>query len=140
MSDTEMESRLCVVSSEPTQERSKWWRSNRKLRLTLACFYRSQTKLFSQVSVCPQAGRAWWGGVRGGGACVVGGHAWQGGVHGRRCVWWGGGHAWQGGACMVGETATAAGGTHPTGMHSCNKNANTNITECYYERKTQQVK
>ena len=22
-------------------------------------------------------------------------------------------------ACMVGETATEAGGTHPTGMHSC---------------------
>ena len=28
-------------------------------------------------------------------------------------------HAWQGeGACVAGETATAAGGTHPTGMHS----------------------
>ena len=24
-----------------------------------------------------------------------------------------------GGACMAGETATEAGGTHPTGMHSC---------------------
>ena len=24
------------------------------------------------------------------------------------------------GACVAGETATAAGGTHPTGMHSCN--------------------
>ena len=24
-----------------------------------------------------------------------------------------------GGACMAGETATAADGTHPTGMHSC---------------------
>ena len=36
-----------------------------------------------------------------------------------------GGHAWQwGGVCLVegmhvGETATEAGGTHPTGMHSC---------------------
>ena len=29
-----------------------------------------------------------------------------------------GGHAWQG-ACMAGEVATAADGTHPTGMHSC---------------------
>ena len=28
-----------------------------------------------------------------------------------------GGHAWQG-ACMAGEMAAAAGGTHPTGMHS----------------------
>ena len=45
-----------------------------------------------------------------------GGHAWQG-------------HAWQGGVCgtyaslmqrdMVGQ---CAGGTHPTGMHSCNDN------------------
>ena len=44
------------------------------------------------------------------GACmVVGGHAWQGGV------WWGGG------ACMAGQTATAAYGMHPTGMHSCVK-------------------
>ena len=31
-----------------------------------------------------------------------------------------GGHAWQrGGACMAGDMATAADGTHPTGMHSC---------------------
>ena len=40
------------------------------------------------------------------------------GVHG------GGGHAWQGGVrgkgtCVAGERATAADGTHPTGMHSC---------------------
>ena len=37
-----------------------------------------------------------------------------------------GGHAWQGGASVVGvcvaeETTTAAGGTNPTGMHSCLK-------------------
>ena len=31
-------------------------------------------------------------------------------------VWWR--HAWQG-ACVAGEKATAADGTHPTGMHSC---------------------
>ena len=37
------------------------------------------------------------------GACMVGG------IHGR-------GHAWRG-ACMAGETATAADGRHPTGMH-----------------------
>ena len=39
-----------------------------------------------------------------------GGHVWQGsmlgGLHGR-------------GVCVAGETATAADGTHPTGMHSC---------------------
>ena len=44
-------------------------------------------------------------------------HAWQG-----RHVWWGDmhgrEHAWKG-ACMAGGTAIAAGGTHPTGMHSC---------------------
>ena len=74
------------------------------------------------------------GGVHGRGACVVGacmcgrrdvhgrGHVWQGGMHGR-------GHAWQGmcmargmhcrGACVAEEKATAADGTHPTGMISC---------------------
>ena len=40
------------------------------------------------------------------------GHVWQGGVHDR-------GHVWRGGACMAGETATAAYGTHPTEMRSC---------------------
>ena len=39
------------------------------------------------------------------GACMAGG------IHGRGpCV---------GGGSMAGETATAAGGTHPTGIHSC---------------------
>ena len=33
-----------------------------------------------------------------------------------------GGCAWPGGGCVAGETATAAGGTHPTEMHSCVKN------------------
>ena len=54
------------------------------------------------------------------------GHAWNGegmaGVmHSRGHVWQG--HAWQG-ACMAGETAIAASGKHPTGMHSCCKNCN----------------
>ena len=47
------------------------------------------------------------------GVCLVGGHAWcgsaggvAGGMRGR-------------GACVAGETATAVGGTHPTGMHPC---------------------
>ena len=60
-------------------------------------------------------GHAWQGGMHGGGqgACIVGGCAWwgwgvgvHGGLHGR-------------GACVAGEMATSAGGTHPTGMHSC---------------------
>ena len=82
--------------------------------------------MFSQVCVKNSVHR----GVAGGHAWV--GHAWQGGVHGRGVhVWqrwyvWQGtclveGCAWRGGgaACVAGETATAADGTHPTGMHSC---------------------
>ena len=63
-------------------------------------------------------GHAWqggmhWGGM-GGGGCGVGGIgcSWQGG-----CTWQGGVHGR--GACVAGEMATAAGDTHPTGMHSC---------------------
>ena len=51
-----------------------------------------------------------------GGAYMVGGMHVRGvcgGVDGR-------GHAWQG-VCVAGETATAVGGTHPTGMHSCSR-------------------
>ena len=60
--------------------------------------------------------------MHGGGRCMSGwacmsgrhvwGGVWQGGVHGRVG---GQGCAWQ----EAGETATAADGTHPTGMHSC---------------------
>ena len=65
---------------------------------------------------CVQERHVWWGGMHGRG-CVHGGeYAWQG-----ACVVGGmaGGHAWQGecawqGACVAGETATAAGGKHPT--------------------------
>ena len=39
-----------------------------------------------------------------------GGHAWEG-----ACVVW---ECVAGGACLTGQTPTAAGGTHPTGMHS----------------------
>ena len=38
--------------------------------------------------------------------------------HARQWGMYGGGHAWQGEACVAGETAIAAGGTHPTGMRS----------------------
>ena len=54
--------------------------------------------------VCAWQGGAYVaGGMQGRGACMVGG------MHG--------GNAW--GACMAGETAIAAAGMHPTGMHSC---------------------
>ena len=75
------------------------------------------------------------------GACITGGSPLQGvcvagGMHGRvvcmvgACITGGsplqgvcvaGGHAWQR-PCMAGEMATAAGVTHPTGMHSCSMN------------------
>ena len=49
--------------------------------------------------------------------CVAGGV-----MYGRGCAWQG--HAWQRGmrgrgVCVAGETVTAVGGMHPTGMHSC---------------------
>ena len=55
--------------------------------------------MFSQVSVCVQGrgGHAWGRG----GTCVVKG----------ACM--------VKGACVAGETATAADGMHPAGMHSC---------------------
>ena len=41
-----------------------------------------------------------------------GGHAWWGVcVRGHAC--------WEGGTCVASEIATAADGTHPTGMHYC---------------------
>ena len=42
------------------------------------------------------------------------GCAWQG-----ACMAKGGGAHGKGGDMLVGETATEAGGTHPTGRHSC---------------------
>ena len=79
--------------------------------------------MFSQACVIPSA--------QGGGACMA-----KGGVHGKEGCVWQGGHAWWGeacvakggmhcrgggigGLCVAGEMATAADGTHPTGMHSC---------------------
>ena len=58
-----------------------------------------------------QGACAWQGGMYGRGACVAGcvcDGVWQGGMHGR-----------EEGACVAGKMAIAAGGTHPTGMHSC---------------------
>ena len=52
------------------------------------------------------------GGIHGRGTCVAGGMCGSG-----VCVWQGG--MCGQGVCMAGETATAADGTHPTGMHSC---------------------
>ena len=57
--------------------------------------------------------------------CMVLGGAWSQGVHGPGGVW-SQGDAWSRGGLVSGGAwwrppgmATAAGGTHPTGMHSC---------------------
>ena len=55
------------------------------------------------VCVWPEGMHGWGCALRG--ACMVG-TCMTGGMRGR-------------GVCVAGETATAAGGTHPTGMHSC---------------------
>ena len=58
--------------------------------------------------MCGEGSHAWQRGP-----CMVeGGCAWQRGVHGK-----GGMHGKWG--CMARQAATVAGGTHPTGMHSC---------------------
>ena len=64
------------------------------------------------------------------GACMAGSVCCRG-VAGRLCMAGGLGCAWQGaggvrgrGACMAGEIATAAHGTHPIGMNSCYENEN----------------
>ena len=43
----------------------------------------------------------------------------RGGMCGRGRAWLRGVLGGGGAACVAGETATAADGTHPTGMHSC---------------------
>ena len=54
-----------------------------------------------------KGGHAWWG------ACVAGGHVWWGVCMAEECV---------AGGMIAEEMATEAGGTHPTGMHSCLEN------------------
>ena len=57
-----------------------------------------------------------------GGMCGrgYGGCAWQEDVHGREHAWHRGGMCGKGGGAYVAEeSATAADGTHPTGMNSC---------------------
>ena len=67
--------------------------------------------MFSQASVILSTG---------GGACMAGGACVQGGacMAGGRGACVAGVCAWQG-VYMARETATAADGTHPTGMHFC---------------------
>ena len=83
-----------------------------------------QGNIFRSVcqEICPRGGACVAVCVAGGGLCGRGGHAWQAGGY----VWWG--------ACMARGACVAegvhgrgvcvaysqrAGGTHPTGMHSC---------------------
>ena len=71
----------------------------RKRSLRRLCFHRC-------LSVHGGRGACMAAGMRGREVCRADG---GGGMHGG------------GGVCMAGESATAAGGTHPTGMHSCLK-------------------
>ena len=92
-------------------------------------FYRPQTKLRKGnvfTSMCQKF--CWGGGHVWQGACVAGGMCGRENVHGRgdmcgrgACMAGGGMCVWGGGVCVAGETATAAEGTHPTGMHSYNQ-------------------
>ena len=61
--------------------------------------------------VCGQEG-CMAGGCALRGACMVGTRMAGGGMHDR-------GACMPGGPCVAGEMVTAAGGKHPTGMHSC---------------------
>ena len=67
--------------------------------------------------VCVVGGYAWWGVCMARRGCAWQGACMAGGMHGGVCVWQGAGTHGQGD--MHGRGATAAGGTHPTGMHSC---------------------
>ena len=64
-------------------------------------------------------GGSWSREVTGPGGALSGGCLVPGGSAPGGCLVWGG--AWSGGMCLVETplTASAAGGTHPTGMHSC---------------------
>ena len=92
--------------------------------------------------MCGKGGHAWQkGGMHGRGhvwqrgACMAGGvwqgeHAWQGACMVGGCVWQGAcmaGGMHGKGVCVAGEMATAADGTHLTGMHSCFKYLCTNM-------------
>ena len=64
------------------------------------------------------------GDVRSGGACVASGACVAGWVRGRgACI---------AGVCVAGETATAAGSTHPTWMHSCYPNYLKTTAKCHF--------
>ena len=82
--------------------------------------------MFSQACVKNSVGG---GSCMAGGACVAGECMVVGGMHGKGHVWQGGMHAGGEGVgmcgrreCVAGEMATAADGTHPTGLHSCKHN------------------
>ena len=82
-------------------------------------FSQASVILFTGGEACMARGACVVGGMSGRGACMAEGACMTGGVHGKGAHI-AGGHVWQGGgACVAGETATAADGMHPTGMHSC---------------------
>ena len=78
--------------------------------------------------VCMVEGMYGRGGIHGRGVCMAGGHAWWGACMAGEHVWWGG-------VCVADTIryGQSAGGTHPTGMHSCHKCNRNNIN--IYNRK-----
>ena len=79
--------------------------------------------MFSQASVIVAGGMHGRVGVCGRGACMVGGM-----------------HRGGRGACIAGEMATAADGTHPTGIHSyckgCHTTGETQNLDVYFQTMT----
>ena len=88
---------LVMFTNNTAYTHHKFFITVPKLNCRKVMFFTSVCEEF-----CPLGGGCTWQG-----AYVAGGHAWQRSMHG-------GGR----GACVAGETATAADGTHPTGMHS----------------------
>ena len=87
----------------------------------LTNYYRPQTKLRKGnvfTSVCQLSCSLERGGLRGRGDVRVGSVCVAGGGHGWDGMRGGGGGGGRG-ACVAGDTATAADGTHPSGMLSC---------------------
>ena len=101
-----------VVTAELTRERK--WNAN-----TMDFFTHAEGTSKRNIEL-PPANEVCEGNVFTGVCLSTGGHAWSGVcMAGGACMAGGVCVAGGRGACVAGETATAAGGTHPTGMHYC---------------------
>ena len=112
---------VTVGAGDRTDQEIYYW-------TTRSCHYRPQRRCEGYVftGVCLSTGGAWSSGVPGleggvwsGGKVPGQGGAWSWGCAGPRGTWSGGGIPACTEADPPGETATAADGMHPNGMHSC---------------------